>query len=786
MAINKTKVAQNAQKLVQKGQFEKAIKEYELLVKDDPKDLRSQLKIAELYTKLNQKVPAIQAFRKVADQYNKSGFYAKAVAVLRQAIDVDKEQVELYLFLAELQQKLGMVRDAVIQLNTAARLYQERGEHERALGVLERMRDIDGEDPSVLARYGEALFNAGQKDRAVEIFRSLVQTLKSAGNHDDLVRFCERILTINPDDVDILRELSSTYVRIGLANKALLKLKALFDRQVIDADLYDLLDRSYSILGKEDKAVHAQLEKARFLASKGDTAGARQAYELVQQRDPGNKDAEAWLNSQTPSSSSAAAPAPQAAPEPVKPAAAQPRPAPQAPPSRPTPASNPYGTASKQLSKYLTEADVYLKYGLRDKAIEQLESVLQHDPNNVSARSRLVDIYAEEQPTKAAQQLRALAEISEGLGEIEQARSFWDRAEALDPNGAADLSQSAGSQDDILIGGETESAEAEGDFLDEEEVEIEVDAEGDDDDVFVVEDDDDATVIGEADFGDLRSELDDELGADFLADDGTPAEEEVASVTAGAVVDDGSAEEELDEAEFYIQQNIFAEAQAILERVVSRFPNNAKAVERLAWVQEQQAEASPKSAAPVEPRTDGDSGDDEPLFDLAAELEAELDFGEEETVAEEDDVPSFEDIFTQFKKGVERELKDDTGAHYDLGIAYKEMGLVNDAIGEFEVAMAAPEREAECATMIALCYQQLGDNEKAVEYYRKGLESQSCSADNALNSNFELGCLFESMGDIRNAALHFKKVIEHDKNYRDVGERIRSLKARVQAGKAYA
>ena len=96
MAIDKTKVAQNAQKLVQKGQLDKAIKEYQLLVDADPKDIRSLLKIAELYGKLNLKADSIKTFRKVADQYNKSGFYTKAVAVLRQAIEVDVKQVELY------------------------------------------------------------------------------------------------------------------------------------------------------------------------------------------------------------------------------------------------------------------------------------------------------------------------------------------------------------------------------------------------------------------------------------------------------------------------------------------------------------------------------------------------------------------------------------------------------------------------------------------------------------------------------------------------------------------
>jgi Tfp pilus assembly protein PilF len=121
-----------------------------------------------------------------------------------------------------------------------------------------------------------------------------------------------------------------------------------------------------------------------------------------------------------------------------------------------------------------------------------------------------------------------------------------------------------------------------------------------------------------------------------------------------------------------------------------------------------------------------------------------------------------------------------------LGIAYKEMGLVNDAVGEFEIAMKSPEREVECCNMIAMCYQELGQAEKAIEFYKRGIEAPNCPPEAALNMNYELACVYETVDDVRNAALHFKKVVDQDKAYRDVAERIRAMKARVQAGKAYA
>ncbi len=780
MAIDKTKIAQNAQKLVQKGALDKAIKEYQKLVEADPKDIRSLLKIAELYGKLNQTAEAVATFKKVAEQYNKNGFYTKAVAVLRQAVEVDPKAADLYLLLADLQQKLGLMRDALLQLNTAAKIYQDDGKHDRALQMLERMRELDPEDPSVQARFGEALFNAGQRDRAIEIFRGLIETLKRSNSNDDLIRFCERILTINPDDVESLRELSRAYIRVGLANKALLKMKALFDRGIMDAELYDLLDRAYMLLGKEDKAIHAQVEKAKYYVSHQQPAEARKTFEAVLARDPGNAEATAYMQAAAP-----AAPAPKPAPAAPAPA---PKPAPQtAPPPPPmppatgprTPVSGTYGNQnSKQLSKFLTEADVYLKYGLRDKAIEQLEGVLQHDANNISARLKLVDVYAEESPAKAATHLRALAEISESLGELDQAQTYLDRADKLAPAAPAPSEEVA---PEPVIGGEAAV---------DDEISVDVDFGGE-------SDDDGAEVVigGETEaeeFGGFGDDLGDELsgvlgGDDDLLGDGDFGGDGDPGVL--GIDDEGgpSLREQLEEAEFYIQQNLFDEARELFDRILARHPGNAQATERLAWILAQSgASPAPKApaAAPAAPAADEA---EEPLFDLAAELEDELDFGEEHAgPAESEEPPSFEDIFTQFKKGVERELKDDTAAHYDLGIAYKEMGLVNDAIGEFEIAMKDSARECDCSIMIALSHQQLGDNPKAIEFYQRALASPSCTPEAALNTNYELACLFETTGDIKNAVAHFKKVVDQDKTYRDVGDRIRALKARVQSGKAYA
>src|SRR5258706_6032098 len=69
---------------------------------------------------------------------------------------------------------------------------------------------------------------------------------------------------------------------------------------------------------------------------------------------------------------------------------------------------------------------------------------------------------------------------------------------------------------------------------------------------------------------------------------------------------------------------------------------------------------------------------------------------------------SVETVFEQFKAGVAAQISEsDAGTHYDLGVAYREMGLYTDAINEFSLAARDPARDCVCQSMIGSLYRQL-------------------------------------------------------------------------------
>jgi tetratricopeptide (TPR) repeat protein len=236
-----------------------------------------------------------------------------------------------------------------------------------------------------------------------------------------------------------------------------------------------------------------------------------------------------------------------------------------------------------------------------------------------------------------------------------------------------------------------------------------------------------------------------------------------------------------------LDQGLTEEAREIIETLLIAYPGHARASElneRLIAL-EAGGQGAPAEEAPAEeapPPSVSPVGADEPAagggdaFDLAAELADELgELGGEEAApapASDDYQVSVEEVFSEFKKGLEKVVKpEDVETHYDLGIAYKEMGLLDDAIGEFVVARQGclgKKKEIDCLTMTGLLQVMKGDNGAAVDAFRLALTSEHVNADSEKALRYELGCAHEANGSLGRALFQFNKVSSLDAKYRDV------------------
>ncbi len=235
--------------------------------------------------------------------------------------------------------------------------------------------------------------------------------------------------------------------------------------------------------------------------------------------------------------------------------------------------------------------------------------------------------------------------------------------------------------------------------------------------------------------------------------------------------------DEIAEIEFYISQNLFEEAEELLNNLYNSHPNHKDVIalkEKFNVLKEQAVEEQLIS----EKSGDFEELLEEEFIDLKSQFGEELEIFQDNTEltdsAPQEEVKSLDELFKEFKKGVEEQIdKEDYETHYNLGIAYKEMGLYNEAIEEFVKASHDPNRLLDCCFMIAGVYSELGEFDKAIEWLESGLEHAKKMGKDDKPILYELATLCEKNGDKEKAKSYYAMIYEKDPNYRDVASKLK-------------
>ena len=141
--------------------------------------------------------------------------------------------------------------------------------------------------------------------------------------------------------------------------------------------------------------------------------------------------------------------------------------------------------------------------------------------------------------------------------------------------------------------------------------------------------------------------------------------------------------------------------------------------------------------------------------------------------------------FHEFHKGLEQQLtREDSDTHYELGISYMDMGLINSALREFQVAASSPQLFQGAYYMIAKCFLQKNMPKEAVESLRRGL-SRDDNSELAVGLYYEMAIILITLGGKKEALGYLRQVEEKGGNFRDSGKLIKELEkelAQNQAG----
>ena len=282
------------------------------------------------------------------------------------------------------------------------------------------------------------------------------------------------------------------------------------------------------------------------------------------------------------------------------------------------------------------------------------------------------------------------------------------------------------------------------------------------------------------------------LGGGSLAGRSAPVqatETAVKEVTLDHILDDAAARVsspsvgDLQQMDSFLENSLYEDATRLLRRLEAEHPQSPEVAERKlelkakGFLTEEVLQVEEASA-------DLFVDEEEGFVDLAAELEEEM--AAEEAIVEKAAGPSdgevnLEDVFREFQKGVAEQLsEEDADTHFNLGIAYKEMGLLPEAIREFQVASKDPEFFVECCSMIGVCYVDQAMWEQAAGWYQRALEAPLLREESVLALKYELANCLEGSGDLGGAAEFFEQIKLEDPAYRDITSRVDGLAGHLQ------
>ena len=874
-----------------------ALSIYRKISELDPNSINVHVKLADLYSQNNQTKEALKEYDRVGRMLLKRGMLDEAVQVFKKALKIDSSNIELVESLVTalveakdydnaiqiVQASLESAADNARLLAIYGRILLAKGDTPGARAALERAVARDANDVSVREALADLYLRIGNADGALDMLTPVVEKALGRGERGTAVEILNRILRVDAGHTPTLERLVALYSRLNEETNILSAMSSLAEAHVAKGRFENAAEVLEKLIQREPQnAQHrTKLQFVRTQIGGVDTMPARPPQPEVpvaplsmevEEPEPSFDSFDEGpalsfdLDASEPLELDLDAGFEPPPPPPVAP--------PPPPPSARKPTLSRLQSAVEQaavdvegddggedldfITEHLTEAEVFAKYGLTEKATEHLRAIIERAPRHLAAHEKLYRLLLDDGDVEgaraAASQYMAILQDRGDTAAVNNIQDeFMMRGHALQPPAPKppppprvptmeramppveieeelSFDLDTGAAEFTLPAPEPEPEPAFSFDLPEPEPAIELPSfepeppaielpsfEPEPEPALTF---DEPVIEEEFSFEtpiDRQVEQPVDRQVDHLVDQPVFAPEPFISAPSA---------EELREFDFYIEQELFDEARQKLEALSATFPGDAAISARksrydaaIASITASAAPAPtadafapavlsrdeiesellsalpdddedfftpappppppPRAAAPPPPpppiHEENLFADEDDFFDLAAELESELEEESEEVSLSEEE-QSLEEIFKEFKKGVEQQLdSEDYDTHYNLGIAYKEMGLIDEAIGEFQLASKDPKRAVECASMLGLCFLEKGMPQLAIKWYRKGLEMPEILAEENVGLLYDLGSAYVEVGDTDNAQKAFVEVYSLNPNYRDIVTRIKQL-----------
>jgi len=231
MAFDKVKTLRAAEKHLEMGKIPAAIKEYCKIVESEPDDFTTLNILGDLHARVGNQSDAISCFHRIADHYREQDFALKAIAMFRKIDRLKPNDVGIATSLAELYAQQDLVVEARAYYLIVVNAHAKTGATQAGLEVLRKIADLDPQNTEVRIKLADSYLNEGMTNEAASSLTQAGQNLLARGALDEALEVFAKSLTIEPGDRATLNGLLAAHSARGTADEAAEVIK-LHDAQV--------------------------------------------------------------------------------------------------------------------------------------------------------------------------------------------------------------------------------------------------------------------------------------------------------------------------------------------------------------------------------------------------------------------------------------------------------------------------------------------------------------------------------------------------------------------------
>jgi len=822
MAVNRTKTIEIAERYVQAGKLMDAVAEYKKLLAGDAQDFNIRNIIGDLYVRLGKRDKAREEFQKIANHYEDKGLYPQAIAIYKKINKLDPEDVELAVKLADLFGTYGFLSEAKREYLRVAKNIEKKGEIKEVIPVYEKLAKLDKEDFEVRLILAELYHKEGLEDQAVEELIAVAESKLKNDKLKDAEKILLQAIKIKEDHLGTITNLIELYKRKNKRKDAYSLLDSALKKDQENLKLLNLLGALYfedqnfkkakevlfQILSLREMDVEARVKLGRLHIQEDKLDEAYELYEpLIEgliKKDKGEKAIGllglilASKKVHLPSLEKLAF------------------------------IYETKGQKDKLETVYRVILEEYRERKIKGKMLSVLEKLvalapkdnelaeqfklLQQEPGIVEKKEEEEKKRAEEEKEKEEERKKKEEEDRKRAEEEEERKLEEEKKKKEEEEEKSKKEEEekkrAVEEEKRKLEEEKKRSEEEKRRLEEEEKKREEEEKRRlEEEKKRKEEEEEERRLEE----EKRRKLEEERKREKEKEE---KREEVRVEAPGVAGEDKEIiKMKLAKADLYLEQGLIRNARRILDDLKIRYSDEPRIDEKIAMLDEvrtrMEEDEIAKKLKEIETReVELETREMEKAEEIVEEIAASKVFTEEEEAppAEEEekkpdyydmedkardeldtiqaivkhqesgDTETFEkelsEIVSEFKKEVEDRVdKEDYEIHYNLGIAFMEQCLFDEAIEEFELASNDEKRALDCYNVMANCYKQKKDFKKGIKCIEKGLALAEEGSIPFFALKYELAAIYEELDENEKALALYNEIKEWNSEYRDVGDK---------------